>query len=443
MQFRNFFTYLLLAALFLLATSAEAQRITTNELGEKIVVYPDGTWRYFDESLNEDIKAAEAMELKEEEKSKRQKKKDRKKEKKKKKGGKKKDKSKKSKKEKKGKKKKTTVSSVEEQRARKEAILHAEWAVQAEEQARKKEEDLTFSRIFLEEKLEESYNSVDVAPEKIDEIETKLAETKEREKLAKEERKEASKRADQAEKMIDMKKSKRDKLLAKMEKEEMKTQASALDAIAEPLYEEGISSAVETAKDDEGWYKGNNNKSFAKYNRKNDVMYNPPTVDCEYGFDDIDEFTGKRRVELAKRIFFTHTADRLKPYFKNNHHITVEGFLSATTGGVKYLNLKLSILSEHAQREFGLLEKGSILSLKLINGATVKLLNTKTSSGLLNKVTKTTVYRGQYLISKDHEKTLKKSEIDKVRVVWGTGYEDYEVYELDFFIDQFKCLNKK
>ena len=129
MQFRNFFTYLLLAALFLLATSAEAQRITTNELGEKIVVYPDGTWRYFDESLNEDVKAAEAMELKEEEKSKRQKKKDRKKEKKKKKGGKKKDKSKKSKKEKKGKKKKTTVSSVEEQRARKEAILHAEWAV--------------------------------------------------------------------------------------------------------------------------------------------------------------------------------------------------------------------------------------------------------------------------------------------------------------------------
>lgn len=438
MQFRNFFTYLLLGALFLLATSAEAQRITTNELGEKIVVYPDGTWRYFDESVNEDVKVAEDMELEEASKSKRQKKKDRKKAKKK---GKKKDKSKKSKK---GKKKKTKVSSAEEIRARKEAISHAEWTAQAEERARKMEEDMIFARIFLEEELEESYNSVDVAPEKIDEIETKLAEAKEKEKVAKTLRKEATKRADQAEKMIDMKKSKRDKLLAKMEKEEAKAQASALDAIAEPLSEEDMSSAVESvSNEDEGWYKGNDNKSLAKYNQKDDVMYNPPSGNCEYGFDDIDEFTGKRRVELAKQTFFTHTADRLKPYFKNNHHITGEGFLSATTGGVKYLNLKLSILSEHAQREFGLLEKGSMLSLKLINGATVKLLNTKTSSGLLNKVTKTTVYRGQYLISKDHEKTLKKSEVDKVRVVWGTGYEDYEVYELDFFIDQFKCLNKK
>ncbi len=444
MQFRNFFTYLLLGALFLLSTSAEAQKITTNELGEKIVVYPDGTWRYFDESLNEDVQVANDMEMeKDAKKSKRQKRKDRKKSKKKK-SDKKNKKKRGKKKSKKGKKKNNVVSSQEEERARKEAILHAEWAVQEEERARKIEEDLTFARIFLEEDLEESYNSVDVAPEKIDEIETQLAEVKAKEKMAKAERKQASKRADQAEKMIDMKKSKRDKLLAKMEKQEAKEQASALDAIAEPLSEEATSSIGVDNNEDEGWYKGNNNKSLAKYNKKDDVMYHPPTTDCEFGFDDIDEFTGKRRIELAKRTFFTHTSDRLKPYFKNNHHITCEGFLSAATGsGGKYLNLKISILSEHAQREFGLLEKGSILSLKLINGSTVKLLNTKTTPGQLNKVTKTTVYRGQYLISKDHEKSLKKSEVDKVRVVWGTGYEDYEVYELDFFIDQFKCLNNK
>ena len=40
------------------------------------------------------------------------------------------------------------------------------------------------------------------------------------------------------------------------------------------------------------------------------------------------------------------------------------------------------------------------------------------------------------------EKALKKGEVDRVRIIWDAGYEDYEVYNLDFFINQFKCLNK-
>ncbi|MEM8909240.1 MAG: hypothetical protein AAGD05_15445, partial [Bacteroidota bacterium] len=91
--------------------------------------------------------------------------------------------------------------------------------------------------------------------------------------------------------------------------------------------------------------------------------------------------------------------------------------------------------------EFGVLEKGSILSVKLLNGDAVKLFNTKTSTGTVSKLNKTTVYRGQYLISSDQQKQLKKSEVDKVRIVWSTGYEDYDVYELDFFLDQFNCLD--
>ena len=34
-----------------------------------------------------------------------------------------------------------------------------------------------------------------------------------------------------------------------------------------------------------------------------------------------------------------------------------------------------------------------------------------------------------------------KSELDKMRIVWSTGYEDYDIHEVDFFMDQIRCLN--
>jgi len=277
----------------------------------------------------------------------------------------------------------------------------------------------------------------------IDQLESKLKVAKETEKDAKKSFKNAKKDAELAEKMIDMKKNKRDKMLAKIEKEKLKKRIEEGQQLQESaMNSEGDLRANSEEADQKAWAKEINDKNLKKYKVEEDVMLQPPAVPCVYTYDDVDEFTGKRRRDLVKRPFFNHTSDRLKPYFRERDHINGEGFISSSSGGVKYLNLQVTILSEQAQREFGVLEKSSILSLKLLNGDAIKLHNTKTSSGTVSKRNKTTTYRGQYMISNDQQKRIKKSEVDKVRVVWSTGYEDYDVYELDFFIDQFRCLEE-
>jgi hypothetical protein len=35
-----------------------------------------------------------------------------------------------------------------------------------------------------------------------------------------------------------------------------------------------------------------------------------------------------------------------------------------------------------------------------------------------------------------------ESEMDVVRVAWSAGYEDYEIYDVDFMQNLFKCLDK-
>ena len=38
--------------------------------------------------------------------------------------------------------------------------------------------------------------------------------------------------------------------------------------------------------------------------------------------------------------------------------------------------------------------------------------------------------------------TLAKGEVDTIRMYWSSGFEEYEVYNLDFFINQIRCLGK-
>jgi hypothetical protein len=51
-------------------------------------------------------------------------------------------------------------------------------------------------------------------------------------------------------------------------------------------------------------------------------------------------------------------------------------------------------------------------------------------------------YRVHYAIAQDQMSFLSKSEVDKIRVFWSSGYEEYEVYQLDFFMKQLACLDK-
>ena len=50
------------------------------------------------------------------------------------------------------------------------------------------------------------------------------------------------------------------------------------------------------------------------------------------------------------------------------------------------------------------------------------------------------LFQGQYGIGKKELNKLKKISVDKMRVIWSTGYEDYEVIHVDFFKNQLSCL---
>ena len=182
---------------------------------------------------------------------------------------------------------------------------------------------------------------------------------------------------------------------------------------------------------------------YRTYDAKSDVAINPPAPDCVVTFDGIDDFTKKKKKEIGFQSFFRHTEDFMKPAMKDKDYINCDISASRIQGGFYFINLNFTILTKEAQKSFGFLDKGSLFVFKLINGEIVSLYSTKTDIGTVDANNGTTIYRVGVQLNGAEVKALTSSELDVVRVAWSTGYEDYEIFNMDILINMFKCLDKE
>ena len=183
-------------------------------------------------------------------------------------------------------------------------------------------------------------------------------------------------------------------------------------------------------------------ESYKTYDPKFDTNFNPPVKPCAIAFEGKDELTGKNRRDMEKAIFFTHTDQRIRAYFKERDYLICEAYLSTIGQEYYFLHVKYTLATKNAPMEFGSIEKGSALVVNLLNGDSVRLQAVKSDQGSPDPVNETFIYQMQYNLNLQQLKELQISEIDKVRMVWSAGYEDYEVYDLDFLKRQAMCIEK-
>jgi len=170
-------------------------------------------------------------------------------------------------------------------------------------------------------------------------------------------------------------------------------------------------------------------------------FYASRPFECKFSIDTIDIQSHRRQVQVAPSLIFTHTDPDLRPYFKDKELITGSGAV-VKIGPYYYLTIEFQIGSSHSQNNFGALQKESLLRFKLMNGNYISLYNIRTDRGHIDPYSGNTIFTGQYALGKKDLKKLKSSSLDKVRVLWATGYEDYDVYCIDFFKNQLHCLQE-
>ncbi|MEO0338621.1 MAG: hypothetical protein AAF242_05350 [Bacteroidota bacterium] len=173
---------------------------------------------------------------------------------------------------------------------------------------------------------------------------------------------------------------------------------------------------------------------------QNNAYLNPPKSTCSLAFNGREEVTGRRRKDMPKKQLFTHTDDRLRYYMKDKEYLTCSGYLSTIDGGFRMLSLEFKFAYPNAREAYGFIEKGSMLTLSFLNGDFINLKSGTIANGSYNMETEILTYRVQYPIDQGQISYLKKNDLDRIKVYWSSGFEEYEVYDVAFFKHQAKCL---
>ena len=170
------------------------------------------------------------------------------------------------------------------------------------------------------------------------------------------------------------------------------------------------------------------------------VFLMSPVLPCAFSFHGIDSNTGRVRKDVAPNTLFSYTERSLEQHFRNRDFVVGTGFLTAIEGGWRILQLELTVSSPQALELYGTFRQGDFLEISLLNGQVIRLFNRLENNGIWKPELQGVVYRGQYTLSGKEEKMLRKSEIDQMKIRWSKVEQSFEVYELDFFIRQFECL---
>ena len=154
-----------------------------------------------------------------------------------------------------------------------------------------------------------------------------------------------------------------------------------------------------------------------------------------------DEKRGKIRVIQSEgELLFDYTPGKLKSYFKTNNLITTNASVSKE-GKDYYLHLQLSIISKDAAKNYGFIAEESLLRIFLINGRNLALHSSVRSTSRIENYTGNTIYEVYYPLKKEDLNNLMKFPLDSIGIMWSSGFEKYEIFQVDVLMNHINCLN--
>lgn len=179
---------------------------------------------------------------------------------------------------------------------------------------------------------------------------------------------------------------------------------------------------------------------YRRYNPDDDVTLHPPALPCILAQNTRDEFSGETYRELKRGELFRFTNEYVKKIMPQGQpHVVCEAAL-AEKGAAPSLWLTFTIHDPNARKTFGGLARNGIAVLKFMDGQTVTVYNLRPDEGVSDPAGQVFIFRAQYALDRGILRKIQSAELDKIRVAWSTGYEDYDVQNVNLLRRQAGCL---
>lgn len=188
-----------------------------------------------------------------------------------------------------------------------------------------------------------------------------------------------------------------------------------------------------------------NNSPFSFYGENKlpisgGILSNAGSV-CHYSYEGLDAKGFDWRRDGEKELLFTFTDERLRMFFPEKEYLRCEAFLSTVGNREKQLTLEYRFAYPNAREAYGVIEKNSLLTLTLFDGQTLQLKAGELDLGKYDTENDILIYRMIYKIDNQQLNLLRRQDLEEIRMYWSAGFEVYPVYNIDFFSRQLKCLD--
>ncbi len=140
------------------------------------------------------------------------------------------------------------------------------------------------------------------------------------------------------------------------------------------------------------------------------------------------------------RSLFTYTDENLRPFLDGKEYLTCNSWVSRNRRGERFLHLKLTFANPNAITSYGFLDVNSSLSLHLLNGRHLSLQAVRKAVGILDHERREVNYTVTYALPRGAAQELENQPLDYVRIFWSSGYEEYPIYQVDALRQIISCL---
>lgn len=137
---------------------------------------------------------------------------------------------------------------------------------------------------------------------------------------------------------------------------------------------------------------------------------------------------------------FTHTDENLRPFLDGKEYLRTTGYVSQDERGDRYLHLRFTFANPNVTTAYGYLAENSSLSLHLLNGRHLSLQAAREAVGIIDHGRREVNYDVDYRLPRGAIGELRNQALDYVRVFWSAGFEQYEVYQVDALRSLMECL---
>lgn len=170
----------------------------------------------------------------------------------------------------------------------------------------------------------------------------------------------------------------------------------------------------------------------------NVVKKTAPVID-KCSFAKIEKAGKLRIIETKAEPLFVFTPENLKAYFREKDLMMVNASVLAK-GKDHYLHLTIKIISKDAAKNYGHIMKESMLRVQFISGTNINLNASEDTYGYIEQYTGYMVYNAFYRIKNEDLGIISKMPIDFVGIMWSSGFEKYDIFNVDVVMNHLSCI---